>query len=169
MSQNHIPIQTEENSVNIKDLFFKYATNWKWFLLSLFVFLMGAKLFLRYSIPEYKSFTTLLIKRGDDGGMAEFAALQELTAFSGSKKDIDDEIEVLKSRSLVEKTIKDGKFNISYILEGRIKSSETYGINPIEIDFKQKPEKFYEIDTTLAVKTIDLNKFELYNGNDKLV
>ena len=169
MSQHHIPIQTEENSINIKEQFFKYALNWKWFLLSLLLFLVGAKLYLRYSVPEYKSITTLLIKREDSGGMAEFAALQELSMFSGAKKDIDDEMEVLKSRSLIEKTIKDGKFNISYILEGRIKSSETYGINPIEVDFKQKPDRFYEIDTTLSVKSIDLNRFELYNGTDKLV
>lgn len=169
MSQPPIINSSDESSINIKDIALKYGLNWKWFLLSLIVFLVGAKLYLRYAVPEYKTVATLLIKSEDGAGMAEFSALQELSMFSGSKKDIEDEVEILKSRSLIEKTIKDGKFNVSYILEGRIKSSETYGINPIEIDFKEKSEKFYEIDTTLSVKTINLNKFELLNGKEEVV
>lgn len=169
MSQVNIENQTEDNSINLKELLFKYLIHWKWFVLSIFVFLVGAKLYLRYSIPEYKSFTTLLIKREDSGPMSEFSALEELSMFSGSKKDIDDEMEVLKSRALIEKTIKEGEFNISYILEGRIKSSDAYGLNPIKIDFKQKTEKFYEKDTTLIVKELDINQFELFDASDKSV
>ena len=169
MTQNNISPYTDESTTDIKGLLFKYVTQWKWFVLSLFLFLVAAFLYLRYSVPEYKSFTTLLIKREDSGAMSEFAALQELSMFSGSKKDIDDEIEVLKSRSLIEKTIKDGKFNISYILEGRIKSSESYKKNYINIDFKQKTENFYEIDTIISIKSLNLNQFELYDAKDKLV
>lgn len=169
MSQINTENHKEDDSFNLKDQIFKYLTYWKWFLLSAFVFLVGAKLYLRYSIPEYKSFTTLLIKREDSGPMSEFSALEELSLFSGSKKDIDDEMEVLKSRALIEKTIKEGEFNISYILEGRIKSSDAYGINPIKIDFKEKTDYFYEKDTTISIKEININKFELFNATEKSV
>ncbi|EKT4519560.1 putative tyrosine-protein kinase involved in exopolysaccharide biosynthesis [Flavobacterium psychrophilum] len=160
----------EENTLNIKDLVFNYLSHWKWFLLSIALFFIGAKLYLRYSIPEYKSQTTLLIKGDESGGMlSELSAFQDLGGFSGAKKDIDDEMEVLKSRSLIEKTIKAGKFYLSYVLEGRIKSSEVYKENLIAIDFKQKTEKFFEKDTTLIVKVLSPKKFELFNADNNSV
>jgi tyrosine-protein kinase Etk/Wzc len=160
----------EDNAINLREQLFKYLIHWKWFLLSVFFFFFLAKLYLRYSIPEYKSQTTLLIKREDSGGMSsELAAFQDLSMFSGAKRDLDDEIEVLKSRSLVEKTIKEGKFNISYAVEGRIKSSESYGENPIAIDFKENIENFFEKDTTLSIKILSPKQFELFNANNNHV
>ena len=167
MLNNTITNLVDDNTISIKDVIFKYLSQWKWFLLSVFLFLFLAKLYLRYSIPEYKSQTTLLIKRDDSAGMpSELAAFQDLDMFSGSKKDINDEMEVLKSRSLLEKTIKDGKFNVSYVLEGRIKSSESYIDNPIDIDFKEKTKKFFEKDTTLSINILSPKKFELFNANN---
>ncbi len=157
-------------SINLRDLLFKYLIHWKWFLVSLLLFVIGAKLYLRYSIPEYKTQSTLLIKREDSGAMSELAAFQDLSMFSSSGRDLDDEIEVLKSRTLIEKTIKEGNFNISYILEGRIKSSESYDDDiPIDVDFIQKAKDFYTIDTTLFFKKINYNSFQLYSQKDSLV
>ena len=170
MLNNTITDLAEDNSLGIKEQIFKYLRHWKWFLISIFFFFFLAKLYLRYSIPEYKSQTTLLIKREDSGGVSsELAAFQDLSMFSGAKRDLDDEIEVLKSRSLVEKTIKDGKFNISYVIEGRIKSSESYGQNPITIDFKENIKNFSEKDTTLSIKILSSKKFELFNANNNHV
>ena len=99
MLNNTIPNLPEDKSLGIKEQIFKYLRHWKWFLLSTFFFLFLSKIYLRYSIPEYKSQTTLLIKREDSGGMSsELAAFQDLSMFSGAKRDLDDEIEVLKSR-----------------------------------------------------------------------
>ncbi|WP_395059681.1 GumC family protein [Flavobacterium sp.] len=170
MLNNSITDSEGDNSLGIKEQIFKYLRQWKWFLLSVFLFLFLAKLYLRYSIPEYKSQTTLLIKRDESGGMAsELAAFEDLGLFSGPKKDIDDEMEVLKSRSLIAKTIKEGKFNVSYVLEGRIKSSESYKENPIDVDFKEKTEKFFEKDTTLSIKILSSKKFELFNANNSRI
>ena len=160
----------ENNSINIRVLLFKYLIHWKWFLLSTLLFYIGAKLYLRYSIPEYRSQTTLLIKRDDSGGLpSELSALQDLGGFTGAKKDLDDEIEILKSRTLIEKTIKYGEFNVSYVLEGRIKSSESYLENPVIIDFKEKNKTFFEKDTVLMVQILTPKKFELFDANNKKV
>ena len=113
MSNNQISDIPDDNVINIRDILIKYTRHWKWFLLSIALFYIGAKLYLRYAIPSYKSVTTLLIKREESGGIpSEFSALQDIGMFSGSSKDIDDEMEVLKSKTLIEKTVKEGKFNI---------------------------------------------------------
>ncbi|WP_411377258.1 Wzz/FepE/Etk N-terminal domain-containing protein [Flavobacterium psychrophilum] len=77
----------EENTLNIKDLVFNYLSHWKWFLLSIALFFIGAKLYLRYSIPEYKSQTTLLIKGDESGGMlSNFQLFKTWEGFLEQKK-----------------------------------------------------------------------------------
>ncbi|TGD57149.1 GumC family protein [Flavobacterium humi] len=162
--QNNIPNHTEDNSLHLRDQLFKYLIHWKWFLLSLLAFLILAKLYLRYSVPEYIAQTTILIKDEDSGGIAsELSAFKDLGLLSGAKNDIDDEIEILKSRTLAEKTVKAGEFNISYISEGRIKSSDAYGTSFFNIDFKRKNEDFYAKDTIININVLSFQKFELFN------
>jgi tyrosine-protein kinase Etk/Wzc len=170
MHSNNLHEQNDDDSINLRDFLYRYFIHWKWFLLSVILFLIIAKLYLRYSIPQYKAITTLLIKEEDGGGIAsELSAFKDLDLFSGGKNNIDDEIEILKSRTLIENTIKDGEFNISYVLEGRIKSSETYEENPIRIDFKEKNIEFFKKDTILSVKISDSKNFELFNEDDNLI
>lgn len=166
MQNNNIPNHNiEDNSFHLREQIFKYLTHWKWFLLSLLAFLVLAKLYLRYSFPEYKALTTILIKDKESGGIAsELSAFEDLGLFSGGKNDIDDEIEILKSRNLIEKTVKEGNFNISYISEGRIKSSDAYRLSPIEVDFRQKNKDFFEKDTVLNVTILSAKKFELLDA-----
>jgi len=161
---NNLLNYPEDNSSNLKDQIFKYLKYWKWFLGSLLLSLIIAKLYLRYSIPEYKAQTTILIKSKNTGGVgSELSAFADLGLFSGNENVIDDEIEVLKSRALIGRTIIEGNFNLLYIAEGRIKSSDAYNANPIEIDFKQKDKEFYERDTVINVNILSPKKFELLN------
>lgn len=159
--------QSKDDAINLKDILFKYLIHWKWFLVSILVFAALTKIYLRYSVPVYKASTTILIKDDQSGNLAsELSAFQDIGLFSGSKNAIDDEIEILKSRSLVEKTVKKGEFNIKYISEGRIKSSDAYGANPIQIDFLNKDKKFYKKDTIVTVQILNDNKFDLLNQDN---
>jgi tyrosine-protein kinase Etk/Wzc len=161
---------TEENSVNLRDLLFKYSIHWKWFLLSILAFFALSKLYLRYSIPIYKSSTTILIKDEKAGNIAsELSAFQDIGLFSGPKNQIEDEIEILKSRKLIEKTVKEGDFNIKYILEGRIKSSDAYGTNPIKLEFENKGARLYKTDTILHVDILSGNQFDLFTQENNKV
>ncbi|GAA4771936.1 MULTISPECIES: GumC family protein [Flavobacterium] len=155
---------TDENSGNLRDLFYKYLIHWKWFLLSIFAFLILSKIYLRYSIPIYKSSASILIKDDQSGGLAsELSAFQDIGLFSGPKNRIVDEIEVLKSRQLIEKTIKEGEFNINYVAEGRIKSSDVYGKNQVKVSFLNKKERLYVTDTVFSVDVISGNQFDLFD------
>lgn len=161
---------TEENNVSLRDLLYKYLVHWKWFLLSVFVFLALAKIYLRYSVPIYKSSTSILIKDDKSGGLAsELSAFQDIGLFSGPKNRIEDEIEILKSRKLIEKTIKEGEFNINYVEEGRIKSSDVYGDNPVKISFLDKKERFYKTDTVFSVDIISGSQFDLLNQENNKI
>lgn len=154
----------EENSLNLRDLLYRYLVHWKWFLISVLFFLALSKIYLRYSVPIYKSSTSILIKDDKSGGLAsELSAFQDIGLFSGPKKRIEDEIEILKSRKLIEKTIKEGEFNVNYVEEGRIKSSDVYGDNPIKVSFLNKKDRLYKMDTILGVDVISGSQFNLFN------
>lgn len=160
----------EDKSVNLRDLVYKYLIHWKWFLLSVLVFLILAKLYLRYSVPVYSSSASILIKDDSSGSLAsELTAFQDIGLISGSKNRLDDEIEILKSRKLIEKTVKEGEFNVKYISEGRIKSSDAYGENSIKVFFEKKEGRFYKTDTILHVDVISDNQFELYSQENNKI
>ena len=155
---------TEDKPVNLRDLLFKYVIYWKWFLLSVLIFFALAKLYLRYSIPVFKASTTILIKDDQSGNLtSELSAFQDIGLFSGPKNQIEDEIEILKSRKLIEKTVKEGGFNIKYISEGRIKSSDAYESNPIMMTFSNKEARHYKKDTIINIDIISANQFDLFN------
>jgi capsular exopolysaccharide synthesis family protein len=169
MQNNNVSTIVIDNSTHFRELILTYLKNWKWFLLSAMLCLIIAKLYLRYSIPQYRAAATILVKEEGNGGPSELTALEDLGLFKGSQKDIDDEIEILKSRSLIEKVVKDKEFNIVYRIEGRIKTLDAYTYNPIEINFLEKDEKFYNTDTTLVVKIISAKKYILYNQDNNEV
>jgi tyrosine-protein kinase Etk/Wzc len=161
--------QDSDNSINLRELILKYLVHWKWILLSIFISLVIAKLYIRYSVPVYRSSTTILIKEDKSGGLtSELSAFKDLDLFSGGKNEINDEIEVLKSRSIIGKAVISGEFNISYISEGRIKSSEIYADCPIKIDFKEKDDKFYKIDSVINVRVLSSKKFQLLDEENNL-
>src|SRR5690606_18338042 len=85
----------------------------------------------------------------------ELSVLSEL-GIGGSKDNVENEMEVLKSRTLSEKTIAKLKFNINYFIEGRIKTQELYKNSPIEAQFTEIQDRF-----TFVVEGIDEANFKL--------
>jgi tyrosine-protein kinase Etk/Wzc len=65
-----------ENDFDLKDFLEKYVRQWKWFVLSVFICLVGAFLYLRYTIPQYKASTTILVKDEKKGGMLSIQKLK---------------------------------------------------------------------------------------------
>lgn len=170
MQTNPYSNKHEDFSLYVREQLFKYLKHWKWFVLGVFLCFTLAKLYLRYAIPEYKATTTVLIKGEDLGGTPpELAAFEDLGIISGGKSNLDDEMEVLKSRSLIEKTIKAGGFNVSYALEGRIKATEAYKGSTVLIDFFEKSDNFFEKDTVLTINILSDKKFELFDKNKNLI
>jgi tyrosine-protein kinase Etk/Wzc len=152
-----------ENEFDLKALLSTYLIHWQWFVLAISICLFGAFMYLRYTIPQYSITTTILVKDDRRGGM-----LSELSAFAdlgvgGGNSNLDNEIEVLKSRTLVESTVKKLNLNISLIRDGRIVESEVYGDAPIIVDFIDKTERFYQSNFELNFRGLTPTTFELGN------
>ena len=127
---NYSVEETQENS--LKDILFKYLMHWKWFGLSVIVGLCLGFVYLRFQTPLYEVNASILIKDDKKGGAMsdELSAFADLGILKGSK-NIDDEIEVLKSRSLMTLVVNELKLNISYYSKGRPIEHERYFDTPI--------------------------------------
>ncbi|PJR03965.1 GumC family protein [Avrilella dinanensis] len=142
----------KEENINIKEEIFKYIIHWRWFVLSGFVALVIAFLYLRYAENKYQSQTTILIK-DDKSQNNQLMAFSELDIFGGGKV-IDNEIEVLKSRTLSEITVDSLDLNISYYTEGNIKKTEIYSETPIKVidvkglDSEKFKSQYYSVKFT---------------------
>ena len=92
----------ESGDSDIKHYLFLVFQNWKWFALSVIIFLVGAYLLNRYTTPQYSVSGTLLIKESKQNASDEI--LKELDFFNGSV-NIDNEIAVLRSHSLTRQVV----------------------------------------------------------------
>lgn len=123
-----------KSDFDLKEEVVKYTSKWKWFLVGLLFTFALAYLYLRYSVPQYKATATILVKDDRKGGLAsELSAFSDLGMLSNIKSNVDNEVEVIKSRTIIESTINELELNTIYLNLGRVKSEEFYKSSPIKV------------------------------------
>ncbi|PKW20281.1 GumC family protein [Flavobacterium lindanitolerans] len=166
-NKQEISQENHESDFNIREQIEKYLVHWKWFLLSVIVVLGLAFLYLRYSTPLYKATATILVKDDKKGGLAsELSVLSDL-GVGTSKSNVDNEVEILKSRTLTEKTVSKLHLNIHYLSHGRVKSSELYKASPIVVVYSPANEQYKKEVHTFTIESVNANKFKLFKTEDK--
>lgn len=118
--------------MGVKDIFFKYIRFLPVFILSLALALFGAYLYLRYATPIYRAQGTLLIKsEGQSSGSDP--RLNQLF-LRDNTENIQNEIEVLRSRPLMQRIVDSLNLQVSYNAVGKIKSPNIYKEGPFLLD-----------------------------------
>ncbi|WP_369753146.1 GumC family protein [Flavobacterium sp. WC2409] len=134
-----------ENDFDLKGFLDKYLLHWKWFVLAVIICLAGAFAYLRYTVPQYKATTSVLVKDEKKGGMlSELSAFADMGLGGGMVNNVDNEIEILKSRSLLESTVRKLNLNIRFFVKGNIVDKEIYDTSPIQVQVINDKGKFYK-------------------------
>ena len=108
-------------NLSLRDIFYKYVRFLPLFVLSVAFALLIAYLYLRYAIPIYNVSGSMLIRSEQPGGQRN-NELENL--ISGNKADnIANEIEVLKSRPLMQRVVDSLSLQWSYGAKGKIKKN----------------------------------------------
>ena len=125
-----------QNNESIRETVFEYVTYWKWFLISVFLTVFLAFLYLRFTPRIYKTEATILIKDEEKGGkISEMSAFEDLGFFSGmTSNNIENEVEILRSKRLIGKVIQELGLTVHYFQRGRVKTSEIYDEKPIILE-----------------------------------
>ena len=129
------PDLEEGSSFDIRTIFTLVVLNWQWFILSMFIFVCGAALYVRYATPTYQMSVKMLIKEEQNNRRSNnmLANMQDL-GFITNSAGIDNEMEILASRRLALEAVKDLKLYVEYYAKGRIKESLVYKYQPISAD-----------------------------------
>ncbi|MGO4293665.1 GumC family protein [Chitinophaga sp. RAB17] len=137
--------------IDLNDLFQKITFHWPLYLLVIIAAVTAAMLYLKYKKPIYMSTAKLYLKDEKKGGGEEMDALKSLTMFNSSK-NIENEMEVLKSPILLEKVIANNGFNLRYYVKGTVSNEEVYNHPPLTIRVLSDPSKVgnYIFDVTTA-------------------
>ena len=87
-----------QKKVNYRELLKPYLRNWKWFLLFALIGVVLAVLKIRYTTPEYAIQAKIQILE-DQSATSELDVFRDLNVLGGGRNRVQDEIEVLNSRS----------------------------------------------------------------------
>ena len=122
----------EEEPFNLRHFVLKYLHYWYYFAISIPIALVIAHYTYRYSTPVYRIKSTMLIKNESSSSLGKEKVLKELD-LAPSGRPIENEIEMLKSRHLHEKSVSALEFGIEYFLVGDLKTTEMYHSCPFTI------------------------------------
>ncbi len=123
-------IEDKENNL-ISELLFKYLPYWPLFLVLFVVFGAGAWLYLRYATPIYETSATILVK-DEKKGVDDANLMAQLDLF-GSKKLVENEIEVIRSRMLMHEVVETLSLYAPVMEEAPLKARSAYLSSPIVI------------------------------------
>src|SRR5687767_6129659 len=124
----------KNESSGFNQILFRYLPYWPLFLILIVVAGTCAWLYLRYTTPIYESTATILIK-DEKKGMDNSELVESLNPF-GSKKIVENEIEVIRSRSLASEVVKKLHLYAPITQEGNIVSRSGYIYSPVHIELK---------------------------------
>ena len=99
-------LEEKEEKTDFKAVLFKYTIHWPWFVACILLCMAGAWLYLRYTPPVYNISASVIIKDNDKNSKASsgMADLEDL-GFYSSINNFDNEVEILKSRTLIKKVV----------------------------------------------------------------
>jgi len=147
---------------HLRDIIEPYLRRWKFIIFCLLAAIFLAVLYLRYTNYEYKATATIKIKDDKDNNkLPEISAMQNYGLFKTDLNNVLDEIEVIKSRSLITSVVKELKYNIQFFVEGRIQASEVYKNPPLSINFSASDSILHKIDTTFNIRINSATDFLL--------
>lgn len=155
----------EPNDFDLKIFLSRYLKYWYLFALTLVVSLLIARYYNWYTNPIYAVTAKLLVK---DETYGKDKLLQQLEIDKPSK-NIENEIEILRSHSLLAKVLNELDFDVSYFLIGDVKVSEVYKDCPFSIEAVQLDYGAYFDDFTVTILDRDRYEFEYEAGDEPKV
>ncbi|WP_283140037.1 MULTISPECIES: GumC family protein [Bacteroides] len=145
-------MEQSEEQVNIQEICFRYLIHWPWFVVSVIICVACAWGYLRLTTPVYNITATVLIKDDKKGGGASMSSELEKMGFDGfvsSSGNIENEIEVLSSRTLAREVVSSLGLFVTYMDEDRFPKRELYRTSPVLVSLT--PQEADKLPQTMEV------------------
>ncbi|MFT7050635.1 MAG: capsular exopolysaccharide synthesis family protein [Psychroserpens sp.] len=158
MSQS--PLKNKDTIINLMEL---YVSKWKIILVCLLIAMAIAFVKIRYSTFLYQANATIKLKEDENSrSLSEISSLQN-GGFGSPLPNVIDEIEIIKSRSIITEVVKDLKLNTRCYVTGMVKKAEIYSNPPVNINFFMNDSIIENINKSLFIQIVSAQKYELSN------
>jgi tyrosine-protein kinase Etk/Wzc len=157
--------ELKASSFDFRSYFFNYVLRyWYIYAATLLCAFAAAYFYNWYVTPIYKATCSVLVKEPNNSGDAS-DFLMHLDNYS-TDRNIQNEIEILRSRTLLSRTIQELNLEVSYYLEGNVKTSELYK-EDCPLALTTDSLRYAAYSTPLFVHVLDAGRFELSYNNER--
>lgn len=128
--------ESDEEKINYQEFLFRYIIHWPWFAASILICLIAAWGYLYFQIPVYQVSASIMIKDDKKGGNSGSADLENL-GLGGvitSAQSIDNEIELLRSKTILKEVVNGLELYITYYDEDEFPKREMYKTSPVVVN-----------------------------------
>ena len=130
---NYLMEDEASSGFDYKTFLIKLLMYWPWIAGCVIVALAGAFFYLKTQTPLYTVSSSVLIKNESSKSGNAGASLADLGFVTSSTQNFDNELEILRSRTLLKKVVTDLDLYISYTLPGTFRPTELYKQSPVKV------------------------------------
>ncbi|MGD1945198.1 MAG: GumC family protein [Croceivirga sp.] len=123
-----------DDTRDLKDLLNIYIRKWKWFVIFIVFFVSLAFFYVRYTTPMYEAKASIEIAEDKDASNG-LGLFKDMEFFAGAKNKVEDEIQIINSRSNLIEVVKNLGLQRTIKVLGNIRNTNIYGNPPFNINF----------------------------------
>lgn len=144
--------EQDEEKINYQELLFRYIIHWPWFVASVLVCLIGAWVYLHFQTPVYQVSASIMIKDDKKGSGSTDLGNLGIGGVITSTQGIDNEIEVLRSKTILKEVVNNLELYITYYDEDEFPEKELYQISPVIVNLTAQEADKLPGSALLAMK-----------------
>lgn len=149
-------LQKKKEGMDLKKTIAMVISNWYLFIICLIIAVAAAWMLNRYTVPVYHLKSTILVKESEESSpFATTGGISEQTfqgfALPGESANLYNQMTILRSRPIVEKTISELDFEVSYFLKGEIMVREIYTNSPFSVYREKNHPQLVNLEYTIKV------------------
>ncbi|MBE0675154.1 MAG: polysaccharide biosynthesis tyrosine autokinase [Bacteroidales bacterium] len=130
--------QTGEGQNDLQIIFLLVLKNWYWFIITAFIAVFMVRLYVKHTLPLYRTSTSILINETEDNRIAGNAQILQGLGLPGGMTNLQNQIMMLSSLSLTESTLTDLPYEIEFFTKGLRNKVSLYPVVPLRIVFENE-------------------------------
>jgi len=155
-----------EDEFQIQNIFHEILRKWHYYLMAGIFFTGLALLYIKFSLPVYQASSSVLIEDSKSGS----SNIEDILSSDifGANLNLPTEIGILRSRTVIQETIKRLNINVQYWSKNSYPAQPLYPKSPLRVEVDTFIREYK--DLPFEIKIIDNKSYELeveYDG-DKL-
>ncbi|RYY08361.1 MAG: polysaccharide biosynthesis tyrosine autokinase [Sphingobacteriaceae bacterium] len=165
---NFNPEVQDEDVIDVKAIIGKLIGNWYLFVASALLFLALAVIYAYFAKPEWKTSSKILVEdqKNSPSQALNGGINSDLSSLFNIKSSADNEIEILKSRSLMTQVVNLMQLNIRTYIKTGFKYIEIYHNEPFKIEIKNSRDTIKDQDYFIEI--LNNENFKISNGSENI-